>query len=271
MQGFVQSAKTLGGHQCCRYWSMHRHCDTGMPDPSIQGVSLLATKAPFVSLVLLTKEAGSTHVVWSETGLVYCPAQGCGEQEVPLGSTDYTTCILLHTFSCFLTSPFSTLVPPFAISVLSKLNNHNYFFCLGPSFAASVPKFGYRWFWYHYLGIPGFMCCFWYGYLDSTGFAWLYSQKVPHIPLQLSVKSNHFLSNSPLNICEIQPCFTVLSVTFVRFMHCYRSHPAIPAMSRPMVSHIPCSYLVTWGQDPITCLQPWHNRDVPWPACRCQV
>lgn len=53
----------------------------------------------------------------------------------------------------------------------------------------------------------------------------------------------HFLSHSPLNICEIQPPFTVLSLTFVRLMHCYQSHPEIPVMSYPRDSHISCSYL----------------------------
>lgn len=139
---FVQSARTLGGHQCCRSWNMHRHSDNGLPDPSIPGISLLARKAPLVSPVLLTKEAGLTYVVWSETGLVYSSTQGCGEQEVTPRQPRLHHLHTLRTFSCFLTSPFSTLAPPFAISVLSQLNNHNYFFCLGPSFAASVPKFG---------------------------------------------------------------------------------------------------------------------------------
>lgn len=54
-------------------------------------------------------------------------------------------------------------------------------------------------------------------------------------------------------------------------------HALLPATSRNSsyvlsnrFSH-PLKWSLTWGQDPITCLHPWHNWDVPWPACRCQV
>lgn len=96
----------------------------------------------------------------------------------------------------------------------NKQPTHKYLFCIGPSFATSVPKFG----------TCSMLLLLWLSRYCWTHKIWLAPKS---LVFHFFVKFSCFLHSFPLTTCAIQPSSMELSVTFVGFSLCYLSYPAI--------------------------------------------